>query len=143
MNAAETICVDSNLLVRLVADPDATSIRRQWREWRGAGVDLIAPVLFVYELTNALYRYSYAGQLSPEAVRAALAFALSEPVRLVHDAALHDEAMEIAARHNRPAAYDAHYLALAQRLGVEFWTADGRLYNAVRHQLPWVVLAAP
>lgn len=34
--------------------------------------------------------------------------------------------------------HDAHYLALAQTLDCEFWTADERLYNAVRDQLPWV-----
>ena len=35
---------------------------------------------------------------------------------------------------------DAHYLALAQRLGAEFWTADRRLVQAVQATLPWVNL---
>ncbi len=34
--------------------------------------------------------------------------------------------------------YDAHYLALAARLGAEFWTADQRLVNTVQSALPWV-----
>ena len=38
----------------------------------------------------------------------------------------------------RPQAYDSHYLALAAILGLEFWTGDERLYNTVKHRLPWV-----
>lgn len=39
---------------------------------------------------------------------------------------------------NRPTAYDAHYLALAEYAGCAFWTADQRLFDAVRRQLDWV-----
>ena len=44
----------------------------------------------------------------------------------------------MAKRFNRPQAYDSHYLALAEMLGLELWTADERLYNAVKDALPWV-----
>ena len=44
----------------------------------------------------------------------------------------------LAARFNRPAAYDAHYLALAEMMNCEFWTADRRLFNVVKDELPWV-----
>ena len=33
---------------------------------------------------------------------------------------------------------DAHYLALAERENCEFWTADTRLLNALKGNLPWV-----
>lgn len=33
---------------------------------------------------------------------------------------------------------DTVYLALAQLNHCDFWTADEKLYNAVRHALPWV-----
>jgi predicted nucleic acid-binding protein len=36
------------------------------------------------------------------------------------------------------ATYDTHYLVLAEYLACEFWTADERLANAVRGELPWV-----
>jgi predicted nucleic acid-binding protein len=49
--------------------------------------------------------------------------------------------VELAAAHNLAAAYDAHYLALAERLGIDCWTADERLYNSVRHRLSWVQFA--
>ena len=44
----------------------------------------------------------------------------------------------LATRFNRPAAYDAHYLALAEMMNCEFWTADRRLFNVVKDELPWV-----
>ena len=42
-------------------------------------------------------------------------------------------------RLNRAAAYDSFYLALAEGLQCDLWTADRRLFNAV--DLPWVHLA--
>jgi predicted nucleic acid-binding protein len=44
----------------------------------------------------------------------------------------------LATRFNRPAAYDAHHLALAEMMNCEFWTADRRLFNVVKDKLPWV-----
>jgi predicted nucleic acid-binding protein len=48
--------------------------------------------------------------------------------------------LDLADRFALPAAYDAHYLALADWLGGEFWTADRRLAKAVGEALPWVRL---
>ena len=56
------------------------------------------------------------------------------------DGELHERAIHLAERYSLNAAYDAHYLALADRLGAEFWTADRRLANSVRHELEWVRL---
>lgn len=56
---------------------------------------------------------------------------------------LHIRAWQLAVGFNQPRAYDAHYLAVAEREGCELWTTDRRLYNAVQPDLPWVRLAAP
>jgi predicted nucleic acid-binding protein len=50
------------------------------------------------------------------------------------------EALVIAGRFTLPATYEAHYLALAERFGVEFCTTDRRLFNTVSASLPWVRL---
>lgn len=39
-------------------------------------------------------------------------------------------------------AYDAHYLALAERLGVEFWTSDRKLVSVLAGRFTWVRLSA-
>ena len=48
-------------------------------------------------------------------------------------------AYEWALQLKRAASYDSSYLALAESLGCELWTADARLQRAVG--LPWVRLA--
>jgi len=48
----------------------------------------------------------------------------------------HHRALEIASRLKLPATYDAHYLALVERLGVELVTADRRLFAAARRAFP-------
>ena len=57
-------------------------------------------------------------------------------VRLLHPPNISLRAFDWAARFNRPAAYDAYYLALAEMMESEFWTADERLYKAIRANFP-------
>jgi predicted nucleic acid-binding protein len=54
------------------------------------------------------------------------------------DAAVGVRVMELAHRYDLPAVYDAHYLALAEREGCDYWTADKRLWNSVKGMVPWV-----
>jgi len=136
------LCVDANLVIRLVADPGDLSVRQLWEQWDGERRQLAAPALLYYEVANALYRYQKLGFLGPSSVKLAFEAALALPVRLHGEADLHWRALELAERLSLPAAYDAHYLALAEGLGAEFWTADGRLARAVQASLPWVHLVS-
>jgi predicted nucleic acid-binding protein len=138
--STSAICVDANLVIRRVAEPDNGPVQELWGRWAARRQRLVAPTLLRYEVTNALYRSQRAGLLSPEARRDLLAAALALPIEVQGDAALHQEAADLAERFALLAAYDAHYLALAQRLGTEFWTTDGRLGRAVRPTLSWVRL---
>jgi len=64
------------------------------------------------------------------------------PFHLYSDAELHGQALTMAARFNLPAAYDAHYLAVAEQVDAAFWTTDRRLANTVGDALPWVHLVS-
>lgn len=135
------LCVDANLVIRLVADPKDEAVRQMWEQWDADQRRIAAPTLLYYEVSNALYRYQQAGMMSSSAVRMALKAALALPVRLYGDQGLHRRALDLAERFSLPAAYDAHYLALADWLGGEFWTADRRLAQAVQDDLRWVHVA--
>lgn len=132
------LCVDAGVVIRLVADPEDEVVRRLWEEWDDERRPLAAPTLLRYEVTSVLYRYERAGLMSADSVRLALGAALA--LRLHGEDELHECALEIAERFSLPAAYDADYLALAERLGAAFWTTDERLTRAVRPSPRWVHL---
>ena len=136
------LCIDANLVIRLVADPKDETVRRLWEQWDAERRQLVAPTLLYYEVANVLYRYQKLGLMSASSVHLALKAALSLPLRLHRDASLHQRALDLADRFSLPAAYDAYYLALAEWLGGEFWTADRRLVQAVQAESPWVHLVA-
>ena len=135
------ICVDANLVVRLAISQKDARIRGLWQEWADTETALVAPILLRYEVTNAFYRYQKAGTLNMAEAREAMSIAFALPIQFYSDEDLHASALAIAGRFTLPAAYDAHYLALAERLGATFVTTDRRLANAVQSALPWVQLA--
>jgi predicted nucleic acid-binding protein len=101
------------------------------------GTQLWAPTLWAFEITSILTKAIHFGQMSEPAARAALGLCLELAVELVQpDDELTTRALNWTLRLNRAAAYDSFYLALAERLGCQLWTADRRLANVV--QAPWV-----
>ena len=77
--------------------------------------------------------------LSAETIWKALELAVDLPINLVNEANLHLRAREIAMQYNLPATYDAHYLALAEWMDVDLWTADMRLVNSLKpFKVKWV-----
>lgn len=64
---ADVVCIDANFVVRLVSnEPPESTYRNLWRQWQNSGCTVVAPALIYYEVSNALYRMSLAGQLLPE-----------------------------------------------------------------------------
>lgn len=136
------VCVDANLVIRLVADPSDQAVRQLWAQWDEARRQLAAPGLIYYEVANALCRYRVLGYMTALSAGLALDAALALPLQLHYDADLHRRALALAERFALPAAYDAHYLAVAEHLGGELWTADRALAHAVQSELGWVHLAS-
>ena len=136
------ICVDASMVIRRVIFPEHASVQQVWELWARENRSLVAPSLLFYEVTNGMYRYQRQGWLSSETVAMALSAALALPIELVGDPDLHQRARALAERFELPATYDAHYLALAERLGVELWTTDARLVSALQpYHLEWLRLA--
>ena len=133
--------VDASFIIRLITSSDNNNLYNiQWQEWQVSNTVIVAPTLIMYEVSNGIYRYQKAGQITQEEAESLLESALNLGISFYGDSNLHQEASKIANLYNLSATYDAHYLALAQRLQVELWTADKRLFNAVSQSLSWVKL---
>jgi len=48
------ICLDANIIVRLVVNEEDERILTQLQQWSESGYQFAAPNLFYYEVTNAL-----------------------------------------------------------------------------------------
>jgi len=132
-------CVDASLVVKIVVEePYSSQARALWRAWQSETRGVTAPLLLRYELTSVLRKHVTRGFRTAEESRQALERALALDIQYMEPPNFHQHALDMADRLDRPAAYDTHYLALAQHLDCEFWTADERLVNAVQGMLPWV-----
>jgi predicted nucleic acid-binding protein len=130
------VCVDANVIVKLVVpETYREQALRLWQTWAERSVRIVAPRLLQYEVTNVLRKKVARGQLLQSEAEEALDQALDFRVEMIDSAALAKPALRLADRLGLPAAYDCHYLAVAERLDCAFWTADERLFNGVKGSL--------
>ncbi len=137
------ICVDASLAAKWILLEDySQQARGLYRACIQADERMVAPPLLASEMTNILRQRMRRGQprLSLSDAAQLLQHFLSMPVALVAPPRLHETALAVADRHNLAAAYDAHYVALAQMSGCNLWTADERLLNVAGATLPFVKL---
>lgn len=138
---SSSICVDASLIVGLVTHPRRNRLRALWKGWKKKRRRIAAPKLLLYEVTNAIYQYERQALVRASSADRFLRMASALPIELLGETDLHLDAIRFSRRFSLPATYDAHYLALAERLGAEFWTADKRLVGAIAGKLDWVRLA--
>lgn len=100
---------------------------------------LKAPILVVYEVTNAVWQAERRGRISSAQVDEILQTVAGLGIELL--SLDWGETLPLARQYNR-SAYDAAYLTLAQRVGEPLVTGDKRLYNAVKGKLDWVTWLA-
>lgn len=134
-----SVCVDASLIIRtLIPGNFSDEAETLLAMWLREGTQLRAPSLLAFEVTSALRRLVAAKALTPALGDEAHRQFVLIPIRLSSRRAIFPLAWRLAKELNRPRAYDTAYLALAQLINTSFWTADERLYNAVRASLPWV-----
>lgn len=98
-------------------------------------VALSAPALFRYEITNGIWAAALRARLSPGVAGEALRNLLDCDVE-THEPDP-ERVLELSLQFD-VAAYDAAYLAVAESLGADLWTADRPLHKATKKKLTWV-----
>ncbi len=147
MNALLKV-VDASLAIKwLVEEEHSDEARALSSDWESSGVKTFAPaILMPAEVANALHRRVVRGELDLQTAARLLDDLLAFGIELVAPPEIHGAALSAASRIGQGAVYDSHYLALAERLDCELWTADRRFYRSARRAFPdrirWIGEAA-
>lgn len=133
------VVVDASLAIKWVLkEPYAEEALALASEWAATETKPVAPCLLLVEATNVLHRRAALGHISPSQAGQLLTGFLNMGIEVRESPQIHLRAFELAQELQRPAVYDTHYLALADILGCDLWTADERFFNSVKERQPRV-----
>jgi len=134
------LVVDASVSLKWVLDDEAeiaasVSLRDDATRNR---IRMLAPSLWVYEVTNALVVAHLRGRIDKRQRHLALGLLREVGVRLVDPEPT--DCLETAVRLG-VSGYDAAYVALAAAVNSHLWTGDRRLFEKVRsgaHTVRWI-----
>ena len=131
MGVNGSVVVDASLAVKwLVEEDDSDKAHAALQSWVAQDITRIAPHLMPFEVANALHRRVLRGELNVGDSTRMIARLFESQLELHQPPGLHVRALQLASQLKQNAAYDAHYLALAESFGCDLWTADERFYRA-------------
>ena len=134
------LVIDANVAVRSILS-ETDSLKAFWEKVDQENLTPCAPRLWMSETTSAIRSLVFQKAISAENAEDILRTIHGLRVEIINeDEELSLRALELAGKLGQSKAYDAFYLALAEKLVVDFWTADERLYNRCRKdlKLSWV-----
>ncbi len=97
---------------------------------------LIAPPMLNFEVTNIIRQRMRRNEFGLDRALSLVDQFLTFPILLAAPIGLHRRALALAHEFGLQAAYDAHYLALAEWTDAEVWTDDRRLLRQVGGRFP-------
>lgn len=129
------VCVDASLAVRWIIPEDYSEQALDLLAfWGQTQTELFAPTHLLYEVNSTLRFLVSQKVISDEIGDGAFSRLRKLRIRLTSRSAIFPLAWKLARELNQPTTYDTVYLALAQMLDCELWTADRKFYHAVRTQ---------
>jgi len=128
------IVIDANLTLALFIHlPYSGAAENAFRLWQQRGDRLAAPGLWQVEIVSALRKATCAGQLTTDDALLILAGLDDLQVEIHHpDRHLLEQSFLWSERIGQKVAYDSQYIALAESLQAELWSADRRLVSALK-----------
>jgi len=132
------LVVDASVVLKWQLDDEesilqATALRDDF--YALGAIRAIAPHLLIYEVINGIVTATRRKRLASDKAMEAMTNLLQLGVELKQVEP--ERVLELALAHSL-SAYDAAYLALAEREGCDLWTGDRLFYQAVKGELPQV-----
>jgi len=114
----------------------ADKARVLYADYEQGQFSLLVPAFWDYEVVNGINKAIARGDLTEQEGHEAIALLLAMQAQKV-PLPSPQESYNLARKYQR-SVYDSWYLSLAEETGCEFWTADRKLYNAVKDSLAFV-----
>lgn len=138
------VVVDASIAVKwLVSEIDSEIAERLLREWARDDVEVFAPMMILTEVSNALFKKAKSELIGSSDVGRLLGQFMNSGIIFQESVAMHERAIGLALDLDEQDSYDCHYLALAEALDCEFWTADRAFYNVANKRFPRVRYIKP
>jgi predicted nucleic acid-binding protein len=133
------VVVDASIAVKwVVTEPDSDRATELLRAWIADDARLVVPPHFFVECAAVLNKRVRRNELRREDALALFLTLQATEVVIYGDPLLSHQALAAAGRYQLGSVHDAHYIALAELYGAQFWTADDRLCNALGGRAPFV-----
>ena len=131
------IVIDASLVVQLLVIEQFSAQARQLASfWDAAGIRLVAPDLMPAEVSSAFLKKIQERIISSAYAKELMAELYGMEIELHSSSRLHNRAIDLALELRQRMPYDSHYLALAESLNCDFWTADRPFYRAAQPHHP-------
>jgi predicted nucleic acid-binding protein len=140
------IVLDSNILAAQVLSLDYSDIAAQrLQQWIEQDADLFIPALGLYEVASILRKAMMIQNFSLQQMNQALQTILALEIQIIEPTPeLLKRSLYWAERIQQTVAYDSAFLAVAESLQAEFWTADRRLVKILQSlNVDWVHCLLP
>ena len=133
------VVIHASLVMQLLVAKQFSTQARQINDlWRAMGIRMAAPDFIHVEVASALYKKIPAGIISINLAVELMTEFYAMDINIYPASLLHQRAIELALELRQRMPYDSHYLALAESLNCDFWTADRPFYRAAQPHHPRV-----
>ena len=127
------VVVNASLAVKdVLREPYAEQPLAIAKEWAARHIRLTAPWALLVEVTNGLHRRTLPEQISLFRVHRLPTAFLGLGIEIRESRQLRLRALELAQESQQLAIYDAHYMALAEILDCDLFTANERFFNSIK-----------
>lgn len=123
--------VDTSVCIKqFIPDPLTSKVVALFAHLSYPNTEIFIPDLLYVECANTLWKYVRAGLYNQALAQENLATLKTLPFRVISNADLLEDAMDIAVNHTI-SAYDASYVALSRQVGASLVTLDKKLVRAL------------
>lgn len=133
-DSRKTIVIDANIASRAVISfENSTTYLALLEKWHDEHAAVFAPSFWEAEVVSVIRQYAYRKEITSSEAHNAIDDFFDLHVEIIPlDKELCQRALDWAQSINHSKVYDALYLALAERLKADFWTADKKLVDVAR-----------